>query len=244
MDKNLEQLKREYLDWCKRFDEIEENKMNVIDKEPEYKEEWDILEIIGYDKNHEPIFNQNKDISDKEFNRLVKEYKEYSRLCDRLTAIEYAIEESKDSLEEEYKEWKDENDIWEEAKEWGKEINNGYVRCQDAIDRDYKDWASNKDVYDAMVESVNELDKDKVDLFIERLKISNDDYTQYFYDEMIEYLEVVNNVLRGKDEGSMYLYIAVDILENNGFWKPYRETFEDCLNNIAEDMKVDFRFEK
>lgn len=126
----------------------------------------------------------------------------------------------------------------------GKEINNGYVRCQDAIDRDYKDWASNKDVYDAMVKSVNELDKDKVDLFIERLKINNDDYTQYFYDEMIEYLEVVNNALRGENVGFLGVCIAVDILENNGLWKPYRETFEDCLNNVAEDMGVSFRFEK
>lgn len=134
----------------------------------------------------------------------------------------------------------------------GKEINNGYVGWQDAIDRDYRDWASNKDVYDAMVKSVNELDKDKVDLFIERLKIENenwteyfyDEYTQYHYEEMIEYLEVVNNALRGENVGYMNICIAVDVLENNGLWKPYRETFEDCLNNVAEDMGVDFRFEK
>ena len=249
MSKNIEELKREYLDWCKKFDEIEENRIKyVVDKQPTYKEEWNVLEIVGYDKNDEPIFNRNKDISDKEFSRLVKEYKEYTRLCDRLTAIAYTFEESKESLEWEYKKWKDENDIWEEAKEWGKEINNGYVLNQDFFDKDYRDWASHDDIYDSMVESVNELDKDKVDLFIEKLRIYNksiEGCCRDFYDEMIDYLDFINNILRDEEDYKEgYLPVAVDILENNGFWKPYRETFEDCLNNVAEDMDVDFRFEK
>ena len=35
-----------------------------------------------------------------------------------------------------------------------------------------------------------------------------------------------------------------EALENYDLWKPYRETFEDCLNNIAKEMQVDFRFER
>ena len=249
MNKNYNELKREYLEWCKEFDEMEDRRMkNVVEKRPEYKEEWNVLEIVDYDKYDEPIFSHNEDISVKEFTRLVKEYKEYTRLCDRLCTIEYALYESKEELQSRYNEWKTENDIWEEAKEWGKELNNGHVKEQDLDDEDYIDWGSNDDIYDSMVESVNDLDKDKVDTFIEKLRLynKNNEGCRDFYDEMIDYLECRNNALSGEEEyyEGGYFTVAVDTLENYDLWKPYRETFEDCLNNVAKEMQVDFRFER
>lgn len=102
---------------------------------------------------------------------------------------------------------------------------------------DWFDWLSNKKRYNEVLISVRQIDERRVDEFINKLKEKYPEDTSVM--ELTTYLEIINKSFRYQQKGLDHVY-AMDCMENNGDWYPYKEDFADCLNRLIEAYEVEF----
>lgn len=194
----------------------------------------------------------------KKLENLKDIYKEYHNLFSKLSIEcichwkdderEMEIEQQridkvrakKEEIEEEYKQWKLDNGLLEQCVDWSNELF-GFTQW---IDEEpfYRDWGSDGEVYESMIESIQAIDENEVNRFIEnaRKALNSIGYTQekdyYEVHEFITFVEIINKEMRYKEYVSCDLTFAVDILENRKLWIPYRFGFDKCIENVAKEV--------
>lgn len=148
--------------------------------------------------------------------------------------------EKKYNLEEEYIQWKEDNDIIEECKEWSKEIL-GYIPWRDE-QHEYKDWLTDTETFNSVIKSIEDVDEKEVEKLIENARKALEsvgythDFDYYEVHDYIDYLEYINTGLRyNKDDGCMSI-LAMDILENRRLWVPYKEGFKECIEKVVAEI--------
>ena len=148
-------------------------------------------------------------------------------------------------LEEEYDNWKDENDLYKQCADWSEELH-GFVLWRDNK-YFWRDWATDKETNERVHRTIRELDEKEIDKFVEngRRVLNSIGYThdKDFYEvhEFLDYISAINKSFRYDDidDGGMS-YLGMDILENRQLYIPYREDFIECLKKVAKE--VDFVF--
>lgn len=176
------------------------------------------------------------------------EYEAIGHYRDEMTEKETKAEEKRsaearerlEELKEEYRQWKKDNDIYEECKEWGKSML-GYIPWRDE-EHEYKDWLSDEATYSKVMESIYAVDENEVKKYIENTRKAlnsisyTHEYDMYEVHEFIDYIEIINTNMRHDIFDNCISVLAMDILENRRLWVPYKFGFEKCLENVALEI--------
>ena len=243
--RDLEKLEREYKEFIDRINEVNSRIEKVVDEDMEIKrfvkftndEKHEMYYVYTYyDLFDDDDFNYHSDFEVKD--QVFISDEEYDKMVEESTRIRNELFEEKFKIMREFSTWKYKNDIkYSDFKETQRNYREHYPK--------WRGWDSSNHVYRTMIRSIESTDQDEINKLIDNMKkvieltresYINKDYINYFVDEYIDYLVIVNNETRFGENNYCMTTLALDLMENEGFYNSYRESFKEFVCNVCEEV--------
>lgn len=235
--KNISELVNDYNNFIRRFNEIDTRIADIVRKEKEIQRDslffyFECPEEFEYWKYNDERWQMcNKEL-------LQKKYEVYQKSIEKAIIERNELFEEKYTISVEYNDWYNKNDIhWSDFK--GHEL----------VERKrikWRGWDSSNYVYETMIYSINLTDEEGVNKIIENMRKvieminSDDDFWGCRSEEYVDYLRIVNNETRHRlDEGGMST-LALDLMENEGVYNSFKESFKECILNVSNLVDRDY----
>lgn len=200
----------EYENWMEKFNSLSKELLDIIAKEPDEDDfDWDLI----WDEDEE-YMSHLKEIAMKRVD-----------LYDRLFTLQIDYKRN----------WLDTNksDIINEL------IKKDIVKIPEKVAVPFSDRNLMIDI--AARETMKLISEDQVNEFINTIRkildIIDDEYEGYqvklYIEEHLDYLQVVNTNWRNRIYDGCESVLAMDLMENYGFWSTWKEGFLSCLYHFA-----------
>lgn len=108
---------------------------------------------------------------------------------------------------------------------------------------DWRDWSTNRDIIMAMTRSVRRYNKDKLMKYFNKVLADYEESEDHFAYEIRDLAERLLIILEYiYDEHNSYDYVfALDTLENDGYWQPYKEPFSAAVDRLVSISKIEYK---
>ena len=229
--RDLVKLEKEYKEFIDRLSDI--NKRIEAAADEEIEREFDFMQD---DACHYKYLYQNEimDISDEDYNVIVEQS----------VKIRHTLFEEKYNIMREFDVWRYKNDIkYHDFKET-------QLNYREYTPK-WRGWDSSPYVYRTMIYSINSTVQDEVNKIIDdmekiikltRESFINQDNVNYFIDENINYLKIINNETRFGEDDCCMSTLALDLMENDGMYNSYMESFKEFICRVCDEVDNDFMY--